>query len=167
MEVLFENQYIKNKKVIKEVYRCLYFRSKALILAYIIMFLYLLKNILILFVHKTVDTYVLFCFILIVLILFAGYYYQVYIALKRDRELYGNEVLVRAIITDEYIQNSERNGSMCKLEYTNIKNAVQTKNLIVLRTKARLGYVFPKDTFTKGDAESFIYFLKGKGIKVK
>lgn len=48
-----------------------------------------------------------------------------------------------------------------------IVKAVQTENLILLRSKANLIYIFRKDTFIKGTHEEFIMFLRGKGIKIK
>ena len=41
-----------------------------------------------------------------------------------------------------------------------------TKNLILLHSKAKLIYIFRKDTFTKGTKNDFIAFLKDKGVKI-
>ena len=43
----------------------------------------------------------------------------------------------------------------------------QTKNLILLKSRANLIYILRKDTFTKGTKDDFIAFLRSKGIKVK
>ena len=77
------------------------------------------------------------------------------------------EIFVETIVTNEYIQNTASTGAVNKLEYNKIRNSVQTKNLILLRSKANLIYIFRKDTFTKGDKESFIRFLNNKGVKIK
>ena len=77
------------------------------------------------------------------------------------------EISVETIVTNEYIQNTASTGAVNKLEYDKIRNSVQTKNLILLRSKANLIYIFRKDTFTKGNKEDFISFLNGKGVKIK
>ena len=86
---------------------------------------------------------------------------------KRDSEVHGKEISVETIVTNEYIQNTASTGAVNKLEYDKIRNSVQTKNLILLRSKANLIYIFRKDTFTKGNKEDFISFLNGKGVKIK
>ena len=85
---------------------------------------------------------------------------------KRDIEVHGKEISVETIVTDDFIQNKASTGAVNKLELNRIKNAAQTKNLILLRSKANLIFIFRKDTFTKGSKDDFIAFLKTKGIKV-
>ena len=58
-------------------------------------------------------------------------------------------------------------GGADTVEFNKIKNAIQTKNYILLRSKANLIYIFCKDTFTVGTKEEFVSFLRAKGIKVK
>ena len=86
---------------------------------------------------------------------------------KRDSEVHGKEISVETIVTNECIQNTASTGAVNKLEYDKIRSAVKTKNLILLRSKANLIYIFRKDTFSKGTTDEFIAFLTSKGIKVK
>ena len=86
---------------------------------------------------------------------------------KRDNEVHGKEISVETVITNEYIQNTATTGTVNSVGYDKIRNAVQTKNLILLRSKANLIYIFRKDTFMKGTKDEFIAFLGTKGIKVK
>ena len=86
---------------------------------------------------------------------------------KRDSEFHGKEISIETIVTNEYIQNTASTGAVNKLEYDKIKNVAQTKNLILLRSKANLIYIFRKDTFAKGNKEDFADFLRSKGIKIK
>ena len=95
------------------------------------------------------------------------YFRQVNLLIKRDHELHGKDIEVEVIVTDTFIQNTASTGSVNKIEYEKIKGAVQTKNLIILRSKANLLYIFRKDTFEVGTKDDFIVFLKAKGIKVK
>ena len=167
MEVLFENSYTRDEKLIKEIYSYEYFRRKLLIIFDIVMILCLLSNILILVVEKKCYWGVFILAPLYFFYKFFCYWRQVRIIIKRDQEVHGKEISVETIVTNEYIQNTASTGTVNKLEYENIRNVVQTNNLILLRSKANLIYIFQKDAFTIGNAEDFIKFLKDKGIKVK
>ena len=87
--------------------------------------------------------------------------------IKRDNEVYGKEIKVETIVTDSFIQITASTEAVSQIEYHKFKGAFQTKNLVVLRSKARLLYIFDKNTFEVGTVEEFISFLKTKGIKVK
>lgn len=167
MEVLFENSYTRDEKLIKEIYRYEYFRRKLLIIFDIVMILCLLSNILILVVEKKCYWGVFILAPLYFFYKFFCYWRQVRMILKRDQEVHGKEISVETIVTNEYIQNTASTGAVNQLAYDNIQNVVQTKNLILLRSEANLVYIFQKDAFTIGNAEDFIRFLKDKGIKVK
>lgn len=166
MEVLFENSYTRDERLIKEIYRYEYFRRKLLIIFDIVMILCLLSNILILVVEKKCYWGVFILAPLYFFYKFFCYWRQVRIIIKRDLEVHGKEISVETIVTNDFIQNTASTGTVNKLEYENIRNVVQTNNLILLRSKANLIYIFRKDTFAKGSKEEFIQFLKSKGIKV-
>ena len=167
MEILFENSYVRNKDFAKEIYRFYYFQRKGLVICYVLLSLSLVVNILISIFEKTYN-WSIFIF---VPVFFLGqlycYFRQVNTMVKRDSEVHGKEISVETIVTNEYIQNTASTGAVNKLEYDKIRNSVQTKNLILLRSKANLIYIFRKDTFTKGDKESFARFLNNKGVKIK
>jgi len=167
MEIFFENSYVRNKELAKEIYRYYYFQRKWLVVCYALLLLSFLSNIFISIFEKTYNWGV---FIFVPLFLFFQlycYFRQVNTMVKRDSEVHGKEISVETIVTNEYIQNIASTGAVNKLEYDKIRNSVQTKNLILLRSKANLIYIFRKDTFTKGDKESFIRFLNDKGVKIK
>ena len=167
MEILFENSYVRNKELAKEIYRYYYFQRKWLVVCYALLLLSFLSNIFISIFEKTYNWGV---FIFVPLFLFFQlycYFRQVNTMVKRDSEVHGKEISFETIVTNEYIQNTASTGAVNKLEYDKIRNSVQTKNLILLRSKANLIYIFRKDTFTKGDKESFIRFLNNKGVKIK
>ena len=167
MEILFENSYVRNKELAKEIYRYYYFQRKWLVVCYALLLLSFLSNIFISIFEKTYNWGVLVYVPLFLLFQLYCYFRQVNTMVKRDSEVHGKEISVETIVTDEYIQNTASTGAVNKLEYDMIRNSVQTKNLILLRSKANLIYIFRKDTFTKGDKESFIRFLNNKGVKIK
>ena len=167
MEILFENSYIRNKELAKEIYRYYYFQRKWLVVCYVLISLSFLANILISIFEKTYNWGILIFAPLYFLFQLYCYFRQVNTMVKRDDEIHGKEISVETIVTDEYIQNTAATGAVNKLEYDKIRNSVQTKNLILLRSKANLIYIFRKDAFTKGTKDDFISFLKVKGVKVK
>ena len=167
METLFENSYVRDEKMLKEIYKYLFFKRKSMIVSYIILLLCFLANLLMALFDGFFNYFILIFIPLFLAIRFFTYIRTVKIVLKRDAEMHDNEILIEAIATNEFIQNTASNGSVIKLEYDKIKRVTQTKEFILLLSKAKLIYIFKKDAFTKGTPEDFIVFLKNKGIKVK
>lgn len=166
MESLFENSYVRNKELAQEIYRYYYFQRKFLVACYIIISLSFFANVLMIIFENTVNWGILAFVPLFFFFQIYCYFRQVNTMVKRDIEVHGKEISVETIVTDDFIQNKASTGAVNKLELNRIKNAAQTKNLILLRSKANLIYIFRKDTFTKGSKDDFIAFLKTKGIKV-
>ena len=167
MDVLFENGYVRNKQLAKEIYRYFYFRGVGNILSYSFLLLAFLANVLSRMFEGSYSLFILVFVPLLFSLRFCSYCRKVKMMEKRDREIQGTEIMVKIVVTSEYIQNTTSIGSVTNLEIGKIRKAVQTKNLILLITEAKLLYIFPRDKFTKGNAEDFIKFLKDKGIKVK
>lgn len=167
MEILFENRYVRNKAFAKEFYRYYYFQKPSLAIAYSVILFSFLSSIL-LAVFWGIYNWFVFIFVpLLFLFQFYRYFYQVNIMLKRDQELAGGEITVHVIATEDFIQNTTSSDAINRLEYDKIKVVEQTKNLILLRSKANLVCIFLKNSFLKGTEEEFIGFLKGMGLKVK
>lgn len=167
MEILFKNGYIRNKELVKEIYRFYYFQRKWLVVCYVLISLSFFANILIALFEQTVNWGVLIFVPLFFLFQLYCYFRQVNTMVKRDSEVHGKEIAVETVVTNEYIQNIASTGAVNKLEYDKIRNVAQTKNLILLRSKANLIYIFSKDNFTKGNKEDFVRFLRSKGVKIK
>ena len=68
------------------------------------------------------------------------------------------------IVTENALTGSTSTGS-ADLSFEHIKKVRQSRNLIILYTKAKQAFVFPKAAFTRGTAAEFLAFLKTKGIK--
>lgn len=167
MEILFKNTYVRNKELAKEIYCYFYFQRKILVVINIIISISFLINILSLIFQYTYNLEILIFAPAFILFQIFRYFYQVNAMVKQDNEVHDKEITVETIVTNGFIQNTASNGAVNKLEYSNIKSVVQTKNLILPHSKANLVYIFRKDTFTKGSKESFIKFLMNKGIKIK
>ena len=110
--------------------------------------------------------FLIISFFLIVFQLFR-YFISVDTAVKRDKEISDNGIECEVVVTNDFVQNTTSTGSLVKYEFVKIKEAVQTKNLIVLFTKTNLMVIFRKDSFEIGTKEELVSFLKAKGIVVK
>lgn len=169
-EILFENKFVRDKAAIKEIYRYWFFKQPIIILVYVMFGLWTISYILgsiidpwFAFDNSYTLIIIIFCCFLMVL----SYLSQVRMMVKRDSELAdGGELICTVSVTDSEITNSALESNT-KASFDKVKLAFITKNYVVVVTKARIIYIFKKDSFTIGDTESFVAFLKSKGIKVR
>lgn len=169
-EILFENKFVRDKAVIKEIYTHWYFKRPLMIAIFAYFGLYLVACLfaMIFSPEELADLiYPIVVIIFALFMLFLVYISSVNTAAKRDSELAnGGELLCTVSVTDSEITNSALESNN-KVSFDNVNRAFITKNYAVVVTKARIVYIFKKDSFTIGDTESFIAFLKSKGIKVR
>lgn len=169
MEGLFCNKFVRDKDTAKEVYVYWYFKRPLLIVVYAVLGVYALSCILGLIIDFNSAKEAMPVFAMIVFFtafIFISYRSQVKAMVQRDKEMSGGDALCCEISVSENEITLSALESRSSVEMSNIKSAFETENYIVVLTKARLMFIFKKDSFTKGDAESFIAFLKEKGIKV-
>ena len=160
MESLFESSYVRNRQWAKEAYSYIMFRQKPVVVCYILLAPILAANVLL--QNWGISAFTLgFCAIAVI-----NYFRAVKMITASDAELNNGEITVKTVVTDTFIQNTNTIGNMQQIEFHNIKKAAQTKNYIILQTKARMVLTVGKHTFTKGTPEEFIAFLKTKGLKV-
>ena len=172
-EILFENSHVRDKATVKEMYGYEYFKKPRQIVIFA-----LLAFFVILYVGFSIWEYVCFgiwsmsywiivLYLLVPTVEFLLYKVSVKTMLKRDLEMCGKEFEAKFKLTSDSIIGEGMNGGVTETGFDKIKSSVQTKNLIVLRSKANLLFVFRKDGFSIGTKEDFVDFLKNKGIKVR
>ena len=166
MDVLFRNTHTRTKELTKEMYRYFYFQQKSSIVIYVLLSVCFLANAVSGILGYTYSLAVLAGVPLLILFRIFLYTCQVNTMRKRDQEMSEQDIEVETVVTDEYVQSTALGGHS-KIGLDKIKRATRTKNLILLHTKANLIYIFRKDSFTVGNYDEFIAFLKNKGIKVK
>lgn len=166
MDILFKNKYARNKEIVKELYRYQYFQRGFFMFFNTLICLSVLANIVIILLGVLSAISNLILGLLLLFYPVFCYFTQVKMLLKRDKEIFGKEPEIEVIITDEYMKDAN-NEKTAPIEFDKIKVVKQTKNLILIRTKARLIYILPKDTFTVGSKDEFIDFLRKKGVVVK
>ena len=166
MNILFENNYTRTKELAKEIYQHFYFKRPLNIIFDVLFGLSFIANIVSLILGQYSNNGVLIFAPLFIAFQFYLYFKAVSVMIKRDNEVNSdNPIHVETIVTDEFIRNTASTGSVNEIPYSKIKKAIQTKNLILLWSKANLIYIFRKDSFTKGDTAEFIAFLRQKGFK--
>ena len=167
METLFENKYVRNEAIMKEVYQYFYFKRPLYLVIDTIIGLIFVANIAVWLSGGSMNFAVLIAVPLFLLIRFVIYRGAVDMLLKQDKDMYkGKAVKVQNIVTEGSIKTVILK-SMNKITYSKIKVAIDTKHLIIVCSDRDMMYVFEKDSFTKGTSGEFITFLKGKGIKVR
>lgn len=166
MDIIFENSYARNREVLKETNRYLLFCRPVFIILDILMALLLLMSVFNSLYFWRFDFRLLLYFCVYIFIRIFPYFNSIRITLKRDAEaLGGSPVKIHTEVTDTSIILTASTGSKNEFQLTSIKKVVQTKNLILLRTKANLLLTFRKDSFTVGSSEEFLSFLADKGIQ--
>jgi len=167
MEILFKNNYTRTKELAKEFYGYLLFGSPLSIVLNILMVVALVEGIIVTALNNLEGiTWTVIIFFLIVYRVYT-YFYAVKMMIKRDLEVNGKEIEIEITVTNEHIMSVSTRKDENMLEYGNITKVFQTKNLILVKTKAKLVHIFRKDSFTVGNKDDFIVFLKDKGITVK
>lgn len=170
METLFENKYARDKSTAKEIYGYWFFKKPLMIFVYVMLGVYALSCILGFIFDPEGAGELVLPFILLVFCCAAmliSYLSQVKNMVRRDAEMAkGGELLCEVSVSDSEITFSALESRQ-SVSLEKIKYAFATKNYISVVTEARLMYILKKDSFTLGDAERFIAFLKEKQIKIK
>lgn len=96
-----------------------------------------------------------------------SYHRTVNISLAREKEIFaGGEIIYTVSVCEDKVIQKTTLGSEFAVDLSNIKKVYKTKNYIVLQSAAKQLYILKKDSFTVGDCESFMAFLRGKGYKI-
>lgn len=163
MEILFQNNYVRNREFVRAVLVNSLFRHPFIIAIDVFFGLNLVFSLM----RETIEVFS----VLFPIIWFATkvliFIKNVNIVLKRDLEMHGKPVEITMTVLNDNIRQRLSTGSETRFNYTDIKRAVQTKKYIYLFTKSKLILSFEKDSFSIGNEHEFLLFLKNKGVKVK
>ena len=67
-----------------------------------------------------------------------------------------------AFTEEQAYNDSAATGGRVNIDYASLKKVIVTKNLIVLKTKAKLGYILRRDSFVLGTEKEFMAFISAK-----
>jgi hypothetical protein len=172
-EILFENSHVRDKATVKEMYSYEFFKKRkqivlfALLAFFVILYVGVIIWEYVYFGIWSMNYWIIALYLLIPILEVLMYIVSVKTTLKRDIEMFGKELEAKFKVTSDSIICESMTGSVTETGFDKIKSAAQTKNLIVLRSKANLLFVFRKDGFSIGTKEDFVAFLKSKGIRVR
>lgn len=169
MEVLFENNLIRNRDVLNTFYAYFYFKTPLSIVIFSICGLSVILQILSYIFWWDIDILITTEFIpLFIAIPCILYSRSVTNTAKRDKEQFGTDsLLVTTSITKDSLQCTYGELQAAPVALDQIKKIVVTKKLILMFSKAKLCYILDKNNFTIGTYDDFIPFLRSKGLKVR
>lgn len=170
-EVLFENRYTENKKLVREFHRNVLCKNHKrigiifLIVGITCATIMLLNNFGMITIKGVMGTILWEGSIIFV---FLGFMLNIYflmttkIALGQDKKAMGGEIPETVIqFSDNDVVISEL-GKIKTFHYRELGEVIETKNLYVLPISRYAAIVAAKDGFTYGTAEDFETFIKGK-----
>ncbi len=162
MEGLYENRYVRDKKTIKLICRYLQFGRKIQIVLQAILCTVFLCALVSAILGYEYNQFALIAVPLYFMYKLIAYHSQVKHMLRRDQEMFGGEAFVETYVTDEGIHSFSSGETKLLVSYDHVRSVNQTKKMILVFTKAKLIYILPKDSFTKGTAEECLAFLREK-----
>lgn len=166
MEPLFINRYVRDETVFRELHFYYRYRRPLMLIIHILLAVDFLYSVI-----ATVFFFPLWEPIVIVLLgeilIYVMYRIQLSSAVKRDRETFGGQPEVTVEVTETGIRGSANGQFSAEVPFDQFRRATETKHLIVLTSKARLLYIFHKDSFQQGTVAELRRFLWERKIYVK
>jgi len=170
MEVSFENQYTKTEDFYSEYFKQVHLKNRLNIFFCIFYLINIIFNLLTVIFFEgdskllliLVVVFVFLCFIKVLV-----YKSETQSHYKRDLAFTGGEPL------EIYLTVTESGLDYCVINYqtkthfdfSQIKKVKKMENYIVVLLKSTYPFIFKKDSFTKGNPDEFLDFLKGEKVR--
>lgn len=169
MDILFQVHYDNRMNYIDEIYQHICFKTSSMITFYVCFAIVVILNLINLILTEN-PNYAALLTIPIFAYVFAVVFFRYKKSIKmyndRQKEVHGDKVIeIFVTATEENVYMADSTQRAIKISYSDIKKVFETKNTVVLHSKSNLLYIFPKDSFTVGNASDFLVFLKSKGVK--
>lgn len=171
METRFECSFETTKENVQEFSRYYHFHTLYILLPLLVILFFLGWAI---FRIVTFGWHGLYIFMLVfALVIYPAlfvyrYKRDVKILLARSRELHGDKPAVsHTLFAEDEITLIDTDGNSRPFAYGNLKQVIVTKNLLLLRSKARQTILCEKNKFTKGTWTDCVAFLQEKGLRLK
>lgn len=168
MDVVFVNQLILTKEVFQEFYKdfsALPHRAYQVFKIILRIFGILVVLFALFDMYKGYFLTSITQFIIGSLLLFFYPIYLRYLSRMRYRQqviLSNGRDMEKKIEFGEQIHITSSNKTEVHFDYSQIKEIIESKHLIVLRTAHAVGIIIGKDNFTVGKLEDFRRFIRGK-----
>lgn len=166
MEPLFVNQYTRDEAITKEIYR-FYYLTPLTITLYIAAGISFVVNLVLMSLdHAAYNSQTLLATAILLLSPLL-YRHHLSIAIKQDREWFGQPPSIVCEVSETSIRIGTNGHFSQEVPLSQIHHAKETKHLILLSSHARLLYILRKDSFTKGSFPEFNRFLYEKKVRFK
>ena len=168
-DALFVLEYVRRIEDIKTAYRRVFFLMTSSLILHTMMVVMLLG-----YGYLGIKThdrlYLILSGVMLFFLLLRLWQYRWSMRLldRRERETFnGKAPTVHVEIFDDFIRTSQNEGGpSTETPISSLRQAFRAKNLIVIRTKANLLFVFPVSAFRQGTPEDFLRFLIERRVKV-
>ncbi len=167
MEPRFKMSYKVTIDIYKELYRYYMFQRTIRIVLNIVLLIAFLLDLLLTVLKGYIFAGAVVFVPLIYLLEFYIYHKRVSMWVKRSKEMKHDDLFTTYEFFEDHLVFTSSNGGRAQVSLSDIKYFEQSKNLILLISKANLAYWFPADSFEIGDLEEFKKFLRSKEIKLK
>lgn len=166
MEILFENTYLYDERIAREYMKHSILRSPRL---YIIIAMFVVIAGMLCLI-KRFDYAAIFgvLFIAWIIISIVSFRQGVRRMTRKYTELSGGEPMVVRFDFGDYgfITNMPSSGAIL-VPYRDVKRISADKKTIMITVRGGAKYAIPRDSFTKGDPDSFLPFLKTEVRRAK
>lgn len=167
METLYENHYTRTNSIIKEYMHRTRLLSPMSVALYLLALYWTANSVILWFsFNQFYPNYLIYSAVALT-VHFLLHFWSVWSALRRERKQNGGMPLqMHMAATDTHLTVQSGDFST-QMPYSSFKRACQTKNLVIVYTRGRVGWIFPKESFTTGDYLEFLFYLQAKGLKVR
>ncbi len=168
-DALFELEYVRRIEDLKAAYRRVFFLMTSSLVLHTMMVVMLLG-----YAYLGIRTHDRLYLILAgVMLLGLGlrvwqYWWSMRMLERREKETFnGKAPTVHVEIFDDFIRTAQNeSGPSTETPISSLKQAFRAKNLIIIRTKAGLLFVFPVSGFRQGTPEGLLRFLAERRVKI-
>lgn len=167
MENCFISTYVRNKERIKDLFRWYVYGRRWVIAVHSVLGAALILNSVCAIFDRSISMLITNVILLAVVELLRLRNYQTAVKLTLQRDLESNQgqpVQLTVTVRDDIIHVEDASGQGHDVPLSQMKWAVKTKKMVVIRTKAKVLFQLPNDTFTQGTPEGLIAYLRAKGI---
>jgi hypothetical protein len=167
-EILFVNEYTRDKSTAKDIYGYWCFKRPISVFLYIMSGIFLLGYIRLISIGYWPELWEMMVILFIIIYSPLRYFVLVDRMVKKDAEIgHGKPIrMVLSVSQDKIFIGNPADEYF--ISFDAIKYAFQITNYVVCVTKSsRSLLMFKKDSFTLGDVENFLAFIRKAGVKVR
>ena len=168
-DALFELEYVRKLEDLKAAYRRVFFLMTSSLILHT-MIVVMLLGYAYLGVRTRDRMYLILAGVMLAALLLRvwQYWWSMRLLERREKETFnGKAPTVHVEVFDDFIRTTQNGGGpSTETPVSSLKQAFRAKDLIVIRTKANLLFVFPVSGFRQGTPEDFLRFLLERRVKV-